>query len=263
MSTRRADPATIDSFALDDSAPAQASVKPVGIVDRSEIIRALRTILTPGQVTELRALEAITADDRRPHTFGGYFDDPLKLAAATMQIKKAKGIYFVLNPIKPSLLARSVNKARAVGKGEITSDHDIERRCWLPIDCDARRPAGIPASDEEHQAAIDKACLIRTTLSAEGWPDPILADSGNGAHLLYRVDLPTDDGGMVQRCLESLAKRFDDDTVQIDRVVFNPARIWKLYGTLAAKGDSDAAAMGRPHRMSGIIDLPTDGAARG
>ena len=43
--------------------------------DPAEIERALRLILQPGQVTELRALDAVTAADRRPHTFSGYFDD--------------------------------------------------------------------------------------------------------------------------------------------------------------------------------------------
>ena len=225
-------------------------------VDIKAVEAALRVILAPGQVTELRALEAITADEGRPHTFSGYFDNAEKLAVAAGRIRKAKGIYFVLNPIKPALLARAMNRARAVGREPTTSDHDIERRRWLPIDCDAKRPAGVSASDDEHQAAINKASMIRAALSAEGWPDPILADSGNGAHLLYPIDLPVDDGGLVQRCLEALAARFDDDTVQIDRVVYNPARIWKLYGTLAAKGDAEAAAIGRPQRMASIIDLP-------
>ncbi len=86
-----------------------------------------------------------------------------------------------------------------------------------------------------------------------GWPDPIAADSGNGWHLLYHIDLPAIDDGLVQRCLESLAARFDDDLVKIDRTVFNPARIWKLYGTVAAKGD---ATPDRPHRLSRIVSTP-------
>jgi hypothetical protein len=87
----------------------------------------------------------------------------------------------------------------------------------------------------------------------QGWPTPILADSGNGGHLLYALDLPVDDGGLVQRCLEAIAFRPDDDHVLIDQRVYNPARIWKLYGTRACKGD-DAAD--RPHRLSQLIEVP-------
>ena len=160
------------------------------------------------------------------------------------------------NPVQPALLARSLNKARGVGKDPTTGDADIVRRHWLLIDCDAVRPAGIAASDDEHDAALNRATDIDFWLSEQGWPTPIIADSGNGGHLLYRIDLPADDGGLVQRCLAALAKRFDDPAVKVDCSVFNPARIWKLYGTMAGKGDADAAILGRPHRMASILHSP-------
>jgi hypothetical protein len=116
---------------------------------------------------------------------------------------------------------------------------------------DAIRPSGISASDAEHNAALDKAQEIELYLHDLGWPDPIHADSGNGAHLLYPVDLPCDDGGVAEHCLAALAERFDDDVVKVDRKVFNPSRIWKLYGTRACKGDDTAE---RPHRMAQIIE---------
>src|SRR5262249_16019924 len=47
--------------------------------------------------------------------------------------------------------------------------------------------------------------------------------------------------------------KWDDVLVKVDRKVYNPARIWKLYGTLAAKGD---AIPGRPHRLSRILEAP-------
>ena len=87
----------------------------------------------------------------------------------------------------------------------------------------------------------------------KAWPEPALADSGNGAHLLYRVDLPVDDGGLTKRVLAALAFRFDTDQVHVDQTTFNPARIWKLYGTLARKGDN---VPDRPHRYARLIDVP-------
>lgn len=222
-------------------------------IDAAAIENALRLIIPAGQVTELRALEAGSP----PRTCSGYYNDSAKLAKDAASIKRAKGIYFIPNPVKPALLARATNSARAVGKGDpTTSDNDIECRRWLLIDADAVRPAGIAASDEEHAAALARVAQIAAWLTEQGWPAPIEADSGNGGHLLYRIDLPTDDGGLVQRCLEALASRFDDATVKIDKSVFNPARIWKLYGTLACKGDAAAAAIGRPHRLSKIITAP-------
>ncbi len=220
------------------------------------ILAALNVLFEPGQITELRALEVSTRTYRRPHTVSGYFDDMAKLAAEAARISPfAKGVYVILNPINPALLARSANRVRDVDdRDSTTSDNDVLSRRWLMIDTDPIRPAGISSSESEHEASLARAGEIREALREEGWPEPILADSGNGAHLLYRVDLPAADEGLIKRALEALAFRFDDKVVQVDQKVYNPARIWKLYGTISRKGDNVPA---RPHRTSQLIDAPT------
>jgi hypothetical protein len=222
-------------------------------LDAAEIERAFRLLVGDGSITELRALDANTNGDRWPRTWFGYFDSGAALVSAVETIGQAKGVYLTLNPANPVLLARAANRIKPAGKGDATQDGDILKRRWLPIDCDPIRPAGISASDDEHSAALAKARDIAVYLRAAGWPQPILADSGNGAHVLYRIDLSTDDGGLVQRILQALAVRFDDEAVKVDKAVFNPARIWKLYGTTAAKGDD---VPGRPWRLARIIDAP-------
>jgi hypothetical protein len=219
-----------------------------------EVQRTIRLVCEAGAVFEVRALDAKMEGFWREGIISGYFNNVDDLLRALPQIISARGIYLTLNPINPALHARAFNRFRLLGQRDpVTSDQDIVHRRWLPIDCDAVRPSGISSSDAEHEVAVARASLIRAKLSAEGWPEPVLADSGNGAHLLYAVDLPANDDGYVQRCLAALAKRFDDDRVVIDQTVFNPARIWRLYGTVAAKGDSTP---NRPHRMSCIIDAP-------
>jgi P4 family phage/plasmid primase-like protien len=130
----------------------------------------------------------------------------------------------------------------------------VLKRIWLPVDLDAIRPKGISATDAEHEAALGRATQIRGALRDGGWPDPVFGDSGNGAHLLCRIELPPDDGGLVKRCLQALAFRFDHDAIAIDQAVFNPARIWKLYGTLARKGDHTTDY---PHRLARLLSVPT------
>jgi hypothetical protein len=124
------------------------------------------------------------------------------------------------------------------------------------VDCDPKRLAGISSSETEKALAHERALAIRDFLWGAVWPPPILADSGNGWHLLYRIDLPPDDGEVVKRCLHALAARFDDARVSIDTAVFNPARIVKLYGTMARKGDSTPE---RPHRFSRLVEIPNHG----
>ena len=94
-------------------------------------------------------------------------------------------------------------------------------------------------------------------LSERGWSEPIVADSGNGAHLLYPIDLPNDDEStmLVKTALEALDFQFSNESVNVDKGVFNAARIWKLYGTMACKGDHTEE---RPHRLSQILDYPEE-----
>lgn len=222
-------------------------------IDKAQIVRALTTILEPGQVTEVRALEATIGSDRYAQTLTGYFNDTQKLADEAAKITSAKAIYFIPNVIDPALLARAANRIKPAKKDPLTSDQNITRRRWLLIDADPTRPAGISSTDEEHDAALARIEQIEDQMTAAGWPKPIKADSGNGGHLMYPIDEPADDDGLIQRCLEALAGRFTDEKVKIDTTVYNPARIWKLYGTPACKGDSTPD---RPHRLAKLILVP-------
>jgi hypothetical protein len=223
--------------------------------DTREIIRFLNLVAAPEQIVELRLLKVQRCGQRFPCTLSGYFNDHNKLAAQAAKLSAvAQGAYITLNPVNTDLLARSANRVRLAGRDfPLTTDADVTARRWLPIDLDPVRPRGVSSTEEEHEFALERARQIRDALRAEGWPRPILADSGNGAHLLYKIDLHSDDGEVVKKCLEALALRFDDDRIKVDRTVFNPARIWKLYGTLSRKGDS---LPDRPHRLARILEAP-------
>ena len=159
-----------------------------------------------------------------------------------------------VNPVNPDLLARAVNRLRPAGRNPTTADTDIVRRRWLLIDCDPRRASGVSSSNAEHESALAKAREIRDGLSSLGWADPIMTDSGNGAQLMYRIDLPADDGELVRRVIGEIAKA-SSEQVAIDTSVHNPARIWRLPGTMNCKGDSIPE---RPHRMARILEEPQD-----
>jgi hypothetical protein len=222
--------------------------------DTDEIARAIGLLFDPDTVVELRALKAPKAG-----TVSGYFDGEHReelIQAATEWSGKAQGVYVTLNPVHPDLLARASNRARRFADCT-TKDNEILRCVWLPIDFDPKRLSGISATDAEHQAALDRARRCRDYLRRLGLPDPIFADSGNGAHLLYPFDAANDEAStdLVKRVLETLASQFSDGTVDVDRSVFNPARIWKLYGTLSAKGDHRAD---RPHRIARILEVPNN-----
>src|SRR3989442_8324348 len=196
------------------------------------ITESFRLLLPPGAVTELRIPNTPRG------TVSGHFSDFNKLAAeAGRWSGKAPGIYFTLNPVNTALLARAHNRLVEHAK-QTTSDTDILRRCWLPLDFDPIRPAGISSTDAEPAAALARARECVAWLHSLGFTAVIFADSGNGAHALVPIDLPNDAASttLVKRCIEAVALRFSDDIVAVDLGVYNAARIWKVYGTLACKG---------------------------
>jgi phage/plasmid-associated DNA primase len=236
----------------DGSEQPNQPAKPTKAEIVAHIERAVNLLTEPGQVVELRALKV---EGRGNRTDSGYFDDPAKLAAAAFSLEgKAQAVYITLNPVKPDLLARASNRIKQYAT-ETTADPDITKRRWLPLDFDPVRPAGISSSEDEHAAAIAMAERCAEWLTIQGWPAPVAGDSGNGAHLLYLIDLPNDQesADLLKTCMAVLADRFDDNQVTIDRKVFNAARIWKLYGTVARKGDN---LQTRPHRRAQIANAP-------
>jgi len=227
----------------------------------------------PGEVTEIRAYGLKGRSKAWEGWAGGsgvvygYFDNPddFGVAAEALEQARAPGIYFVLNPVLPDLLARACNRLKAAGqKSPQTADKDILCIRWLPVDLDPDRPSGISSSQAELDAAISVRNKIGQWMKKK-WDLPagagVPAVSGNGAHLCYRLpdlplerrDNPSEDPNvqMIKHALVALHQEFsrDGQGVQVDLKVYNPARIWKLYGTTARKGDHISA---RPHRKSYI-----------
>lgn len=212
-----------------------------------QIAGGLAVLVEPGSTVELRV-------PMRPgRTISGYFDDLDAMAQVAARLSgHHPGIYFTCNPVNPALLARAANRITDYAK-LTTGDHDVIRRRWLPLDLDPVRPAGIASTDAEHEIALDRARQVRQHLVDDlGWPDPVMVDSGNGAYVLCRIDLPNDDASrdLVNRCIDALAFRFDDHQVVVDGTMFNAARIIRIPGTLNCKGDSTPD---RPHRRAEVL----------
>lgn len=227
-----------------------------------------REFCDDGQVQEVRFIKAVgkipyTNDSARGVTVSGYFDnhaDFCKHVRAALNSLTYDGCFFTLQRIDPRLLARAANRFKIAT--HTTADHDVLWYDWLPLDTDPVRPAGIPSSDFELKQALalrDK--VAEWVMENLKFTAPIRAMSGNGAHLLFRLPgMPVNHEtiAFVKNTLIGLADRFDTDDVKIDRVVFNPSRIWKLYGSYARKGDDLPAGPGRearPHRMAYIESL--------
>jgi hypothetical protein len=220
----------------------------------SPTVQAIResaaVLFTPGQVVEVR----VPNYPRCKTTTSGYFDDLDALARAAAGFSGRASVYCTLNPVNPALLARACNRMREYAPAT-TGDADILRRVWLLVDFDAVRPTGISSTDTEHTAALDRAGMGRDFLTGLGWPGPVEADSGNGGHLLYRIDLANNQAAadLVKGCLEALDLLFSDKVVQVDTSVDSAGQLGKVYGTVATKGDN---TKDRPHRLARLLSVP-------
>jgi hypothetical protein len=144
-----------------------------------------------GEVTEIRAYGLRGKNNAWEGWAGGdglvfgYFDNPEAFgrAADGLEAAKAPGIYFVLNPVNPDLLARSANRLRAAGaKMPATSDKDVVCLRWIYVDLDPERPAGISTTEAELAAAIEMRNNLSKWLKGDlSFGQGIPAMSGNGA----------------------------------------------------------------------------------
>jgi len=231
--------------------PTETGALPVTNFVTNSTRYALSVLCEEGQTVEIRA------KGRDGSVFSGYGQNLEELAQQVdlLDTTDTTGIYIALNPVNPALMARRSRVGKVRSTDPLTSDADIVRRRWLPVDLDPVRPAGVSSTEEEKAAAQRKAGLVIAYLTGLGWPAPVVADSGNGYHVLHRVDLPNDEPArdLVKGCLEALAARFSDTTVSVDVKNFNAARIWKIYGTTARKGED---TQDRPHRRARILSVP-------
>ena len=219
-------------------------------IDINAVKRTIEILKPNNQLYEIRII-----NKNSKKRISGYFrgTENLEKAFKTIDLRGAN-CFITLNTINDACYSRVQHECfRQVdvttGDGEITS-YD-----WLLIDVDPKRPSEISSTNEEFEGAKKKAGNVYRYLKRKEFPEPIVALSGNGVHLLYSLALnKTDENkAMIEKCLKALDFMFSDEHTEIDTSVFNPSRISKLYGTLAQKG---ASTEERPHRMSKIIRMP-------
>jgi len=221
-------------------------------IENIERIKETISLLTNGTSDEIVEVRMLGTSK---NVISGYYSDRSKLVRDVASCKeRAEGIYITLNPVKPDLLARSSNRLKPYAKNT-TGKADITARKWLYVDLDAVRPSGISSTDQEKLRALELAKKISEFLGEKGFPDCLLADSGNGYHMLYRIDLPNDEESttVVKRFLETLDYLFSDENVKVDKSTHDPNRLVRLYGTRTCKGDN---TKDRPHRISKLLEVP-------
>ena len=221
-------------------------------INAQEVRKAIAILQSPGDVFEVRAIGTAKKD-----ILSGYFRDAETLLKAfdTIDMRR-RNVYITLGKVKDECFARSQSEC-FLKSPQTSSDTEIVSYRWLFVDLDPVRTAGISSSDTELEDAKALSKVVLQYMQNLGFEKPVIAASGNGFHLLYRIDVLNDETGraLIAKCLKVLSMLFDSDKVKIDTTNSNPSRICKLHGTLAQKGTSTPE---RPHRMSRILEVPEE-----
>lgn len=216
------------------------------MLNEDEIRKTIAIMKPAGKLFEIR----IIYENKK--VYSGYFRDADTLICELRhQNQVGCNVYMTLNILNDACYDRSQRNVFEGNSKTTTSDNDVVGLEWLMVDLDPKRPAGTSSSDEQIEKAKALGNKIYGFMGQIGFEKPLTAFSGNGVHLLYRVALKntSENVKLLEKSLKTLNMLFEDDETSVDMKNFNPARVCKLYGTLAQKGSNTDQ---RPHRMSCI-----------
>ena len=219
--------------------------------DEDTIRRTISLMKPNNELFEVR----IIGKGNRKRIISGYFTDTDTLIKQFDLVDpRNTNIYITINKVNEDCYAREQHDCFRQTDAS-THDHEIDAYEWLFVDLDPERVAEVSSSDDELEAARLLSDKVYAYMKNLGFREPIRAMSGNGHHLLYKINLPNTDENknLIERCLTNLASMFNNGKVKIDIVNHNQSRVCKLYGTLAQKGSNTET---RPHRMSCLTYVP-------
>lgn len=224
-------------------------------LDSQTIQKAINLLHPNGELFEIRIING-------GYNASGYFKSAETAVRALQtyqagykkdELAKASNIFITMNPVNDDCYSRKQCDKFIENITPTTKDEEISRLHWFLIDLDPRRISGVSSSASELESAKAKAREIYNFLQSRGWKNPIVAMSGNGMHLVYRYNAENtaENVKLWETAMKVLCKKFGgkDSPVEVDTTVYNPARICKLWGTIAHKGSSTPE---RPHRKAYI-----------
>jgi len=200
----------------------------------------------------------------------GYFDEKNAFIRSVIELSEfASGIFVTENVVPDALLCRyprnQINCSfswitkkydclKFINKQLVTTtDNDIKLETAMVIDIDPCRPKDISSSDTEIVKALSVANEVLFFFESMNIP-AYIGCSGNGFHVILPLtpqQVTPETSQIRKNLLEKLDKKFGVADVTIDLKVFNMARIIKIYGSPARKGESDIKST-RVHRISWI-----------
>jgi len=181
-------------------------------------------------------------------------DEAAALIERSYQREDIKAIWSNLQRLKPGSSQRKKESIESYTNLLI----DIDRKSKK--DAQGRK---VNATEEEREVLLESANQVAAFLSPE-FGQPVLADSGNGYHLSWRIGdatdwgkgIPVEDGQRLYKCLLLLLKRrFErpDLNLEIDASLADETQVVTVWGTFNRKYPD---LLGRPQRQSRVLSMP-------
>lgn len=222
-----------------------------------ELKKTLEVFKTDNGLLEVRVFSTI----KKTENYSAIFDNEKDFIEKVSAFDKDPYIlYFVFNELKDATKAYPQLNKFIYGAKTI-KDTDIKYRRWLFLDFDPIREGNIkdiPSTEEEMEKAHNKARQVCSFLLKVGFPVPVFCASGNGYHLMFRLDKwanSEENDKLISNFLQYISMRFTDEYVDCDVKNKNAARLTKLYSTMSRKGGNTKE---RPHRESKVVYIPTE-----
>jgi hypothetical protein len=176
-----------------------------------DISRFVQMVFASQGQHELRSLGS--------HTSTRLFNDASALAQRARSLDGTADCYITINPVPNTLVLPP-------GQGGVR-DADISEVRWLLVDIDAKDQQGERDPERSAEVAQDVRNFLRTL----GFPEPIIAQSGQGYWLLWRMNQDNTQEALAvrQQFTKALAAKFGG---AIDTSVTNAARVVRLFGTI-------------------------------
>lgn len=228
------------------------------MIDVQELRKTFDVFKTSNNMYEIEVINMQNKGDN----YSGIYDDFELLSRDIQRFDTGNyNLYFRINELKDAVKGKmQYNKFVRGAKG--ATDTDIKHRDWLFLDFDPIREGGVKdiASTEEE---MEKSHLVAVDcyryLKKQDFPEPVVCKSGNGWHILYKLDQVQENGEetktIFKNFLAYLALQFTTAEVDLDLKNINASRLTKLYSTVSRKGANIAE---RPHRKSEIVKVPSE-----
>jgi len=142
-------------------------------------------------------------------------------------------IFITINQLPTGMVESPLN-GTVWDAGGAVKDEYVMAIEWLHVDVDAlREDSHQSASEAGIQEATARAKQIIQFLYVHGFPQPVIAFSGNGWHLLYRTSMEnTPESAWLVRSLTKILH----DLYKTDSQSHGASQVLRLYGAVNPKG---------------------------